>query len=111
VLAELRRRGLAIAVASNWDRRLPRLLANLGLGACIDAVICSEEVGSAKPAPSIFLACCRELGLPPAAVLHVGDAKVEDREGAQAAGLQALWLDPERGDIGSLEEILAHVPS
>lgn len=110
VLAELRRRGLRIAVTSNWDRRLPRVLANLGLGAGIDAVVCSEEVGSAKPAEPIFLAACRDLELEPASVLHVGDAKIEDREGAQAAGLQALWLDAAEGDIGALEEVLDYAP-
>lgn len=110
VLAELRRRGLRVAVTSNWDRRLPRVLANLGLGDDLDAVICSEEVGSAKPAEPIFLAACRELELEPASVLHVGDAKIEDREGALAAGLEALWLNPAHGDIGSLDEVLDHVP-
>ena len=110
VLPELRRRGLRVAVTSNWDRRLPRVLANLGLGRRLDAVVCSEEVGSAKPAEPIFLAACRELDLEPASVLHVGDAKIEDREGALAAGLEALWLNPARGDIGSLAEVLDHLP-
>ena len=110
VLSELRRRGLRVAVTSNWDRRLPRVLANLGLGGYLDAVVCSEDVGSAKPAEPIFLAACRELELQPASVLHVGDAKIEDREGAVAAGLKALWLDPAHGDIGSLDEVLDHLP-
>ena len=111
VLAELRRRGLRVAVTSNWDRRLPRVLSNLGLGADIDAVVCSEDVGAAKPAETIFLAACRELDLEPASVLHVGDAKVEDREGAEAAGLRALWLNPAEGDIGTLEEVLDYLRS
>ena len=110
VLTELRRRGLRVAVTSNWDRRLPRVLANLGLGDDIDAVVCSEDVGSAKPAEAIFLAACRELELEPASVLHVGDAKIEDREGAEAAGLPALWLNAAEGDIGTLEEVLSYLP-
>ena len=109
VLSELRRRGLRVAVTSNWDRRLPWVLANLGLERYLDAVVCSEEVGSAKPAEPIFLAACRELELQPASVLHVGDAKIEDREGAEAAGLRALWLDAVEGDIGTLEEVLEYV--
>ena len=109
VLAELRRRGRRVAVTSNWDRRLSRVLSNLGLGAAIDAVVCSEDVGSAKPAETIFLAACRELDLAPASVLHVGDARIEDREGAEAAGLQALWLNAAEGDIGALEDVLDYV--
>lgn len=111
VLSELRRRGLRVAVTSNWDRRLPRVLANLGLERYLDAVVCSEEVGSAKPAEPIFLAACRELELQPASVLHVGDAKIEDREGAVAAGLNALWLNAAEGDIASLDEVLDYLPS
>ena len=110
VLAELRRRGLRVAVTSNWDRRLLRVLTNLGLGGDIDAVICSEDVGSAKPAETIFLAACRALELAPASVLHVGDGKIEDREGAVAAGLSALWLNAAEGDIRALEEVLDYVP-
>ena len=110
VLAELRRRGLRVAVTSNWDRRLPRVLTNLGLGGDIDAVICSEDVGSAKPAEAIFLAACRALELEPVSVLHVGDGKIEDREGAVAAGLSGLWLNAADGDIATLEEVLAYVP-
>ena len=110
LLAELRRRGLRVAVTSNWDRRLPRVLANLGLGGYLDAVVCSEDIGFAKPHEEIFHAVCRELDLEPAAVLHVGDAKIEDREGAHAAGLGGLWLDAVAGDIGSLDEVLNHVP-
>ena len=110
VLSELRHRGLRVAVTSNWDRRLPRVLANLGLGRYVDAVVCSEEVGSAKPAEPIFLAACRELDLQPASVLHVGDAKIEDREGALAAGLEALWLNAAHGDISSLDEVLDYLP-
>ncbi len=110
VLAELCRRGLRVAVTSNWDRRLPRVLANLGLGRYLDAVVCSEDVGAAKPAEPIFLAACRELELQPASVIHVGDAKVEDREGALAAGLGSLGLDPAHGDIAALDEVLDHLP-
>ncbi len=110
LLAECRRRGLRIAVTSNWDRRLHRVLANLGLDEAIDAVVCSEEVGAAKPSAAIYRAACRALELEPTAVLHIGDAKIEDREGALAVGMKALWLDRARGDIGALEEVLAYLP-
>ncbi len=110
VVAELRRRGLRVVVTSNWDRRLSRVLANLGLSDYLDAIVCSEDVGSAKPAAPIFRAACRAIGLPPESVVHVGDAKVEDREGALAAGLRALWLHPSRGDIAVLDELLDWLP-
>ncbi|MFD8704819.1 HAD family hydrolase [Kitasatospora sp. NPDC059648] len=58
-----------------------------------DAIVCSEQHGEAKPAPSIFRAGCAALGLPPHEVAYVGDKYTLDAEGARDAGLHAFWLD------------------
>ncbi|HEX3527451.1 MAG TPA: HAD-IA family hydrolase [Thermoanaerobaculia bacterium] len=97
VLARLRARGLRLAVVSNWDPRLPDLLESLGLARSFDAIVYSSEVGVEKPDPRIFLSALGRLKVEPAAALHVGDGKVEDAEGAAAAGLHALLLDRRRG--------------
>jgi putative hydrolase of the HAD superfamily len=62
-------------------------------------LVCSDQHGAAKPAPSIFLAGCRLLGRQPQEVAYVGDKYVLDAEGARAAGLHAYWLD--RANTGS----------
>ena len=108
VLAALREAGLRLAVVSNFDPRLPRLLADLGLASAFDAVVYSAEVGVEKPHPEIFARLLGRLGLPAARVLHVGDDRRADVEGALGAGLQAMWLDRSgrgRGDLGSLAEL------
>jgi len=97
VLARLRARGLRLAVVSNWDPRLPDLLESLGLARSFDAIVYSSEVGVEKPDPRIFLSALGRLKVEPAAALHVGDGKVEDAEGAAAAGLHSLHLDRRRG--------------
>jgi len=97
VLARLRARGLRLAVVSNWDPRLPDLLESLGLARSFDAIVYSSQVGVEKPDPRIFLSALGRLKVEPAAALHVGDGKVEDAEGAAAAGLHALHLDRRRG--------------
>jgi len=97
VLARLRARGLRLAVVSNWDPRLPDLLESLGLARSFDAIVYSSEVGVEKPDPRIFLSAMGRLKVEPAAALHVGDGKVEDAEGAAAAGLHSLHLDRRRG--------------
>jgi len=102
-LAELRRGGARLAVVSNWDARLPRLLAELGLARHFEAVVASEEVGCEKPHPALFAAALERLALPAGAVLHVGDRALEDVEGARAAGLHALRLD--RGGGGDLARL------
>jgi putative hydrolase of the HAD superfamily len=97
VLDGLRRAGYRLALVSNWDSRMPRLLETLGLAGRFDAVVCSALAGREKPDPEIFLRAARALDLPPAAVLHVGDRIREDYQGARGAGMRALWLDRSGG--------------
>jgi putative hydrolase of the HAD superfamily len=92
VLAGLARRGLRLGVVSNWDHRLPGLLAELGLARFFGAVAYSAAAGVEKPDRRIFLRALDELGVEPAAALHVGDGRLEDVEGAVAAGMKALHL-------------------
>jgi putative hydrolase of the HAD superfamily len=93
VLDLLRARGLKLAVISNWDDRLPSLLAQLGLARRFDAVVTSAAVGVEKPDPRIFRQALAQLDVEAGAALHVGDNRLEDVEGALAAGMQALHLD------------------
>jgi putative hydrolase of the HAD superfamily len=58
-----------------------------------DAVVCADQHGASKPAPSIFLAGCASLELAPDEVAYVGDKYSLDAEGASDAGLHAYWLD------------------
>ncbi|MEC3956060.1 HAD family hydrolase [Nocardia sp. CDC153] len=67
-----------------------------------DAILCSDEFGSAKPAPEIFLAGCAMLGLAPEQVAYVGDRYDVDALGARDAGLRAYWLD--RSGLGSAND-------
>ena len=96
-LEALAGRGLILAVVSNWDSHLPRLLDSTGLAGYFRAVSVSAIEGTGKPEPEIFRRTCARLSLRPAEVLHVGDSPREDVEGARGAGLAALLLD--RGDL------------
>lgn len=100
VLADLREQGLRLGVISNWDPRLPGLLERLGLARYFDAVTYSAAAGVEKPDRRIFLQALRYLGVSPGAALHVGDSRLEDVEGAIAAGLRALYLDRDSGKGG-----------
>lgn len=106
-LARLRAQGLRLGVVSNWDERLPRLLERAGLAPYFECVVYSQGVRAEKPSPAIFAAALERLGLPPAAVLHVGDSLREDVEGALGCGMQARLLDRSgrAGDLQSLTEL------
>jgi len=91
-LATLRARGLRLGVVSNFDGRLPGLLAELDLASRVDAIVWSTRVGAAKPAAAIFVAAARALAVDVAELLHVGDDLACDVEGARAAGAHAVQV-------------------
>lgn len=95
VLEELRSRRFRIVVTSNWDRRLSRVLEELGLVGLLDAMFISEELGFAKPDWRIFDQVRRRMcafGLP---IWHIGDAYKEDFQGARRAGFWPILFDPQ----------------
>lgn len=115
-LRTLRARGLKIALVSNFDGRLHRVVAELGLKPFFDAVIVSSEAGWAKPSPRIYAAALAALGVEPGAALMVGDRPKEDAAGAAAAGLKALLYDPRGrapgpGSIRDLRQVLRYIPA
>jgi putative hydrolase of the HAD superfamily len=117
VLDIVRARGLRTGVVSNFDRRLPRLLDELGLAPRFDAIVWSSDVGAAKPAAAIFTHAVRRLGIAPAETCHVGDDLEADVGGAARAGLRAIHLDRRRRDaealstLTDLERLLARADS
>jgi len=68
-------------------------LDQIGLSRFFQFSICARDFGAAKPAPQIFHAACERLGLPPDAVLHVGDDPEMDVGGARAAGMRSAWIN------------------
>jgi putative hydrolase of the HAD superfamily len=105
-LTDLRARGLALVVVSNWDCSLPGVLEEAGLLGLVDGVVSSADAGAAKPDPRPFRRGLQLVGAPPAEALHVGDSPRNDVDGARAAGLQGLLLAREGGGaIRSLREL------
>jgi putative hydrolase of the HAD superfamily len=84
--------GFRVGIASNYDSRLHRLAAGLPAH---EYLLISSEVGWRKPAGEFFAAMCRRAGLQPGQIAHIGDDFDNDYEGARAAGLQAVLVDPQ----------------
>jgi putative hydrolase of the HAD superfamily len=92
-LAELKRRGVKLALISNtlWPGALhTRDLARFGLEEFFDVLTYSSATPFTKPHASIFLETLRQLGVRPEAAAHVGDRIVDDVQGAQRAGLKGI---------------------
>lgn len=100
VLAELRRRGLILAICSNWDWDIDRAVAAAGLEGAVDVVVTSARAGARKPHPRIFRHTLDRCGVTPAETLFVGDTFGPDVQGPVALGMRAvhLWRDDVDGD-------------
>lgn len=108
-LDELRSMGVRMGVVSNWDSRLPGLLAELGLARYFDTVVVSSLEGIEKPHPEIFLRAVQRLDGKPETSLHVGDIPELDEAGAKAAGLASVIID-RRGELnrpGTIRDLAA----
>lgn len=120
VLSELKYLGFKLGIVSNWDRRLRRILRELGLWRYLHATAISSEIGARKPSPEMFEWVRKDLDYAPEACLHVGDLLEEDVEGALRAGWRAVLLDREAAHepppdgryrvVRSLSELVALLP-
>lgn len=110
-------RPLVLAVLTNGTRvQQHAKVRAIGLAGDLAAVLTSEELGVAKPAPEAYLSVCRRLGLEPGEVVHVGDRHDLDVVAAREAGLHALHLDRDRrrveppdGRLDSLAELVGRL--
>lgn len=99
-LAELRERGVPVAVASSSVReRLDRTLAGVGLEFGI--TIAGDEVEHGKPAPDMFLAAGKRLGLAPSECVVIEDSGPGVAAG-KAAGMPTLGVCRVPGTEASL---------
>ena len=112
-LEALAGRALPLAVVSNWDSHLPRLLDLTGLSRYFRTVSVSAIEETGKPDAEIFRRTCERVGVAAAEALHVGDSLRDDYVGARAAGLHALLLDrrDEHRDVAERIASLAELPS
>ena len=105
VLDRAGREGFRVAVVSNFDRRLHRILEGWGLN--FEFVLTSADAKARKPDPSIFRQALGRLALLPEEVLHVGDSPVADGGGSRAAGIEPYLLDRPHNDLrGFLDHAL-----
>ncbi len=64
-----------------------------GLSDYFDFVLFSQECGFAKPDPRMYRETVRRGGCAPGEAVHVGDSLINDVQGAQEAGICAVWLN------------------
>jgi HAD superfamily hydrolase (TIGR01549 family) len=68
-------------------------LQTIGLSHHFKVSVAAHQLGCGKPDAAIFRAACRELGVAPEDAVYVGDDVLLDVQGAQRAGLRAVWMN------------------
>ena len=90
VIADLRRKGIKVALTTGFDRDIATLLLSM-LGwtrHTIDAIVCGDDVANGRPAPDLILLAMKLAGVEdPALVANVGDT-THDLESAARAGVR-----------------------
>jgi putative hydrolase of the HAD superfamily len=92
VISELRGRGIAVAVCSNWGWDLDDALDQAGLGDQFGLVVTSAQVGVRKPHRLIFEETLNRMAMPPHQAMFAGDTWYPDIEGARGVGLRAVHV-------------------
>src|SRR4051812_1936631 len=92
---------LPIAIVSNASGTMEQQLAHHQICsvdgkvcARVEVVIDSHVVGVEKPDPRIFSFALERIAIPPERCLYAGDTVYFDVNGARAAGLQPVHVDP-----------------
>lgn len=108
VLAELRRRGVAIGVCSNWGWDLEAALQATGVDALIDVAVTSARVGYRKPHAAMYESILGALGVDAPEAIFVGDSWEPDVLGPIGAGMRSVHVDRAQGErAGSLPALVA----
>jgi len=85
---------LGLVTNGETDSQRGRLRAT-GLDGFFDAILISDEAGCAKPDPRLFTLALDELGVDAQDALYVGDSIEHDYPGAQAAGIDFCYYQPD----------------
>lgn len=89
-LEAMRDKGMRLAIVTNKPSAFTApLLARCGLAGFFDLVISGDTLARKKPDPLPMVHVCEAFGLPPAAVVAIGDS-MNDAIAARAAGMPVL---------------------
>ena len=90
---ERMRRRFRIAVISNADGGIERILSRCGIADCFESITDSGIIGVEKPRREIFEAALKAMKARAGESLYVGDVYSVDYVGARNAGMDAVLLD------------------
>lgn len=105
-ISALKARGIRMGVGSDMtaDWQLKKL-DRLSILDDLDFVVTSEEAAVEKPGIRLFQLCAQKAGCRPEECLFIGDNLKKDVLGAQAAGMKALWFQPNAAEAAKVSNV------
>lgn len=119
VWQQIQQRGIGLAIASNFDARLLKIVDGLSPLNQSQHIFISSQIGYRKPSVHFFREIASRLNVDADELLMIGDSRHADFQGARDAGWQALHLDRNRPShaetddefvIASLDQLLGLLP-
>jgi HAD superfamily hydrolase (TIGR01509 family) len=104
LVGELNRRGVPVGLASaslrNW---VDATLAGLGMAGCFKSTVSASEVTRAKPAPDMYLAAAKGIGVAPERCIAVEDTRTGVLS-ARSAGMYVVQVRAASTALPPIEE-------
>jgi putative hydrolase of the HAD superfamily len=92
-LKKLKKMGIKTAIVSDLTTHVQlKKMSKLGITPYIDVLVTSEEAGSEKPNPIMFLLTLNKLKILPQDAIMIGDNPTNDIAGGNAVGLDTALL-------------------
>jgi putative hydrolase of the HAD superfamily len=89
LVLELKGKGISVALLSNIDDRLARIIREFNLYAPFHPCLLSCEIGLEKPDPKIYEILLKEMNLPACSMIFIDD-RAENIEAAEKLGFDAI---------------------
>jgi putative hydrolase of the HAD superfamily len=102
LVSELKQQQISVALLSNIDERLGKLIRDFGLYEPFNPCLLSFEIGSEKPDLEAYEILLKELSLPAKEVVFIDD-RFENIEAAQKLGIDAILFESVEQIRGELE--------
>jgi putative hydrolase of the HAD superfamily len=103
-LVTLKSRGIGLAVVSNFDSRLHRVLDELGIAGSFDFILTSADAGARKPSPAIIRTFIDKSGADPSSCCLAGDCLNADRGAAESAGIDFFHINRPKTDLNDFQK-------
>lgn len=103
VLHSLKSKGISLAITSNFDSRIHRVVEELGIAQYFDLILTSADAHARKPSPNIIYKLFDLARASPEKTCLTGDSLIHDKGAAEAANIPFYHINRPTSDLSTFE--------